>query len=189
MNDFNTLTEYKPMVKIHLYDKSEIITEKKHEGVIIAAWKKKAVITVWSLTISWAQIAKIEPLDYNDYNQINFKIPEKYKKAIDVKAKTFQDKIGRYPNEDAIKKWCMKLDRWQSLDAPEDKVQYMDNAQQKEVKAKRLELTKWLRDNRMKAQELQVQAQEFFKGQEWFTRLSQEAQKTLLLSKMRLLIK
>jgi hypothetical protein len=46
MPNFNQLTEYKPMIKIHLYDKSEIITDKKHEAIIVEAWKKKAVISV-----------------------------------------------------------------------------------------------------------------------------------------------
>ena len=46
MDEYKELTDYRPKVKIHLYDKSEIITDQKHEKIIIEAWKKKAVITV-----------------------------------------------------------------------------------------------------------------------------------------------
>lgn len=116
MPNFNQLTEYKPMIKIHLYDKSEIITDKKHEAIIVEAWKKKAVISVWSITVAWANISKIEPLEYNDYNQIDFEIPWKYKKAINARAKLFESRIARYPNEEIIKMWCQRLDKWEPLD-------------------------------------------------------------------------
>ena len=112
----NFVVEYKPKIKIYLFDWSEIITDKKHEWFIISAWRNKDVITVADITVTWANISKIEQLQYDDYNHIDFKVPDKYKKAIEARAKLFTDRLARAPNEETIKMWCQRLDRNEPLD-------------------------------------------------------------------------
>ena len=114
MKDF--LTPHKPMIKIHLYDWSEIVTDKKHLPVIKSAWDKKQVIEIWDIIVAWANISKIEPVAYDDYSQIDFKVPDKYKKAIEARAKLYTDRLARAPREETIKMWCQRLDRNEPLD-------------------------------------------------------------------------
>lgn len=184
----NDLVEYKPKIKIHLMDKSEIITDAKHKDIIMLAWKKKTVIEIWSIVVSWHQIIKIEPLEYNDYNQIDFEVPQKYKKAIDARAKLYQDRILRYPTEETIKKWCMRLDQWLSLDAePEQRNPWLSDKEKEENLKKRQETKEYFQRNPKEWERCRDWAKEFFKDKEWFKMITPEAQKTLILSKASLI--
>ena len=178
----NFIIEYKPKIKIHLFDGSEIITDKKHELIIIEACKRKTVITVWDITITWANISKIEPLQYDDYNQIDFKIPEKYKKSIDARSKLFIERTTRAPKEETIKMWCQRLDRWWNLDPEGLQDNRKDNTPEPRKKAK-----KFFAENPTIYTDIMKVVLDELWPKEWFTKISEQARDTFVLSKCMIL--